>query len=50
MSSFERENMKTQHIVLNYRIHLYFHDYKLAIKIDENGQCNKSNRTRAWLF
>ena len=45
MSSFKGENMKTQHIVLN-----YFHDYKLAIEIDENGQYNKSNRTRAWLF
>ena len=37
MSSFEGENMQTQYNVLSYRIDLYFHDYKLAIEIDENG-------------
>ena len=29
---------KTQHNVLGYRTDLHFHDYKLAIEIDENGQ------------
>ena len=29
--------MKKQCSVLGYRIDLYFHDYKLAVKIDENG-------------
>ena len=37
MSSFERENMQTQYNVLIYSIHFYFHDYKVAIEIDENG-------------
>ena len=37
MSSFEGENMQTQYNVLNYRINLCFHDYKLAIEVDENG-------------
>ena len=27
--------MKTQYSVLNYRFDLYFHDYELAIEIDE---------------
>ena len=29
--------MQTQYSVLNYRIDLYFHDYNLAIKVDEFG-------------
>ena len=33
--AFEGENMQTQYTVLNYRIDLYFHKYKLAIEIDE---------------
>ena len=33
-SSFEGENMQTQNSALRYRIDLYFHDYKLTIKID----------------
>ena len=37
MSSFEEENMQTQYNVLGYWINLYFHDYKLAIENDENG-------------
>ena len=37
MSSLDGENMQTQYNVLGYRIPLYFHDYKLAIEIDENG-------------
>ena len=51
--------METQYKVLSYRIELYFHDYKLAIEIDENGRRNrnidyeikktKSSRTRTWL-
>ena len=34
-NSFEGENMQTQYTVLNYRINLYFHEYKLAIEVDE---------------
>ena len=37
MDAFEGENMQTQYSVLGYRINLYFHDYKLAIKVDEKG-------------
>ena len=36
MSSFKGENMQTECFILSYRIDLYFHDYKLAIEIDEN--------------
>ena len=42
MSSFEEENMQTQKNILGYRIHLYFHGYKLAIEIDENGHNNRN--------
>ena len=35
--AFEGENMQTQYTVLNYRIDLYFHKYKLAIEVDELG-------------
>ena len=41
-SLFQGENMQIQHSVLSYRINLYFPDYKLAIKIDENGQNNRN--------
>ena len=42
MSSFEGENMLTQCNVSSYRIHLYFHGYKLAIEIDENGHSDRN--------
>ena len=42
MSSFEGEKMQTQYNVLSYRIDLYFHDYKLAIKIAKNGHSDSS--------
>ena len=29
--------MQTQYSFLGYRIDLYFHDYKLAIEVDEKG-------------
>ena len=35
IDAFEGENMRTQHSVLGYRIDLYFHDYKLAIEVEE---------------
>ena len=41
MSSFEGENMQTQYNVLGNRIYLYFHDYILAVEVDENGQRNR---------
>ena len=39
---FEGENMQTQYSVLGYRIDLYFHEYKLAIKVDEFGHTNRN--------
>ena len=35
MHAIEGENMETQYNVLGYKIDLYFHDYKLAIEVDE---------------
>ena len=35
--AFEGENMQTQYTILNYRIDFYFHEYKLAIEVDELG-------------
>ena len=42
ISSFEGENMQTQYNALGYGIDLYFHDYKLAIDIDKNGDSNRN--------
>ena len=42
VSSFEGKNMQTQFNVLGYRIDLYFHDYKLAIEIDEDGHSDRN--------
>ena len=44
MISTEGENMHTQHKVLSYSVDLYFHDYKLAIEIDENGNSNSNGK------
>ena len=40
MSSFEGRNIQAH--VLSYRIDLYFHGYKLAIKFDENSHRNRN--------
>ena len=37
METFEGENMETPYSKLNYKIDLYFHEYKLAVEIDENN-------------
>ena len=34
--------MQTQYSVLSYKIDLYFHDYKLAIEVDEKGQKDRN--------
>ena len=34
--------MQTKYTVLNYRIDLYFHEYKLAIEVDELGHNDKN--------
>ena len=49
--------MKTQYSALSCRIDLYFHDYKLAIEIGENGprdrnidyEIKKTKYNRTWL-
>ena len=33
--TFDGENIQTYYKVLGYEIGLYFHDYKLAVEIDE---------------
>ena len=43
ISSLEGENMQIQYDVSGCRIDLYFHDYKLAIEIDENGHSDRNN-------
>ena len=42
MDGFKGENMQTQYSVLGYRIDLYFHDYKLAIEVDEKGHKDRN--------
>ena len=34
--------METQYTVLNFRIDLYFHKYKLAIQVDELGHHDRN--------
>ena len=41
--TFEGENMQTQCYVLDCRIDLYFHNHKLAIKVNELGHCDRNN-------
>ena len=40
--TFEGENIQTQYSVVGYRIDLYFHEYKLAIEVDELGHTNRN--------
>ena len=40
--TFEGENIQTQYSVLDYRFDLYFHEYKLAIEVDELGYTSKN--------
>ena len=40
--AFEEENMQTQYGVLGYKIDLYFHEYKLAIEVDELGHNDRN--------
>ena len=42
MDTFEGENMQTQYNVSGYKIDLYFHDYRLAIEIDEKGHKDRN--------
>ena len=42
MDAFEGESMQTQCSVIGYRINLYFHDYKLAIEVDEKGHKHRN--------
>ena len=36
------QNIQTQYSVSGYRIDLYFHEYKLAIEVDELGHTNRN--------
>ena len=40
--AFEAENMQTQYTVIGYRIDLYFHEYNLAIEVDELGHNDRN--------
>ena len=40
--TFEGENIQTQYNVLGHRIDLYFHEYKLAIEVDELGHTDRN--------
>ena len=40
--AFAGENMQTQYNVLGYKIDIYFHEYKLAIEVDELGHNGKN--------
>ena len=40
-SSFAGEIVQTQYSVLGYWIDLFFHDYKLAVEINENGHSDR---------
>ena len=40
--AFEGEDMQTLYTVIGYRIDLYFHEYKLAIEVDELGHNDRN--------
>ena len=40
--AFKGEDMQTQYTVIGYRIDIYFHEYKLAIEIDELGHNDRN--------
>ena len=42
MDAFEGGKTQTQYSDLGYRIDLYFHDYRLAIKVDEKGHKDRN--------
>ena len=42
MDTLEGENTQTQYSALGYRINLYFHDYKLAIEVDEKDHKDRN--------
>ena len=41
-AAFEGENIQAKYSVLGYRIDLYFHEYKLAIVVDQLGQADRN--------
>ena len=41
--AFEGEYIQSEYCVLRYRINLYFHDLKLAIKVDEFDHCDRDS-------
>ena len=41
-NAFEGEDLQKQYTVIGYRIDLYFHEYKLAIEVDELGHNDRN--------
>ena len=47
---FKGQNKKTHYKVLGYEINFYFHDYKLAVEIDEKDHQDRDiSRKISWL-
>ena len=42
VDAFEEQNMQIQYNVFGYRVEFYFHDYKLAIEVDEKGHKDRN--------
>ena len=40
--AFKGEDMQTQYTVIGYRIDIYFHEYNLAIEVDELGHNDRN--------
>ena len=40
--AFEGEDMQTQYTVIGYKIDLCFHEYKLAIEVEELGHADRN--------
>ena len=45
--AFEGEDMQTQYTVIGYRIDLFFHEYNLAIEVDELGHNDRNTNTES---
>ena len=43
MNTFEEENVEALYSVLTYKIDLYFHEYRLAVEVDEKGHKDRNS-------
>ena len=41
-AAFEGENIQTEYSVLGYKMDVYFHEYKLAVEVDELGHADRN--------